>query len=101
MRTFLRWWETLGRPERIVAMSLATGGIVAIANSTTWAVAVCYMTRQKALVAMEAQRGRPDADALNIPDAPRIAPVASGGLGRTPFDDAAATPAPPAPTHRS
>lgn len=51
MRTFLRWWETLGRPERIVAMSLTAGGIVAIVNSTTWAVAVCYMTRQKAQVA--------------------------------------------------
>ena len=54
MRTFLRWWETLGRPERIVAMSLTAGSIAAIANSTTWAIAVCYMTRQKALVAMRA-----------------------------------------------
>lgn len=52
MRTFLRWWETLGRPERIVAMSLAAGSVVAMANSTTWAIAVCYMTRQKAQVAM-------------------------------------------------
>ena len=52
MRTFLRWWETLSRPERIVAMSLATGGIVGITNSTVWAIAVCYMTRQKAEVAM-------------------------------------------------
>lgn len=52
MRTFLRWWETLSRPERIVAMSLTAGGIVAVANSLTWAVAACYMTRQKAQVSM-------------------------------------------------
>ncbi|HLZ22823.1 MAG TPA: hypothetical protein VKQ30_11935 [Ktedonobacterales bacterium] len=51
MRTFLRWWETLGRPERIVAMSLTAGGIVAVANSLTWAVAVCYMSRQRAQAA--------------------------------------------------
>jgi hypothetical protein len=60
MRTFLRWWETLGRPERIVAMSLAAGGTVAIANSLTWAVAVCYISRQKAQVAMwQATRNPP------------------------------------------
>lgn len=52
MRAFLRWWETLGRPERIVAMSLTAGGIVAITNSLAWAAAVCYMSRQKAQVAM-------------------------------------------------
>lgn len=54
MRYMLRWWETLGRPERIVAMSLAVGGTVAITNSTVWAIAVCYMTRQKASVALAA-----------------------------------------------
>ncbi len=77
MRTFLRWWETLGRPERIVAMSLATGGVVAIANSTTWAVAVCYMARQKALASMYAQREKPGAEAAE-------------GAGRTVPDDTAA-----------
>ncbi|MGH2516295.1 MAG: hypothetical protein ACRDHP_11635 [Ktedonobacterales bacterium] len=52
MRAFLRWWETLGRPERIVAMSLTAGSIVAVANSLTWAAAVCYMSRQRAQAAM-------------------------------------------------
>lgn len=54
MRYMLRWWETLGRPERIVAMSLAVGGAVATTNSTVWAIAVCYMTRQKTRVALAA-----------------------------------------------
>jgi len=48
VRYALRWWETLGRAERIVAMSLATGGVVAIVNSTVWAVAVAYMEHEKA-----------------------------------------------------
>ena len=54
MRYMLRWWETLGRPERIVAMSLAVGGAVAVANSTVWAIAVSYMTHEKAKVALVA-----------------------------------------------
>lgn len=58
MRTFLRWWETLGRPERIVAMSLAAGSVVAITNSTVWAAATCYMARQKALVALRSADAR-------------------------------------------
>ncbi len=58
MRYFVRWWETLGRAERIVAMSLATGGLVAMVNSTGWAVAVAYMARQKALAAIEIERAR-------------------------------------------
>lgn len=61
MRTFLRWWETLGRPERIVAMSLVTGGVVAITNSTVWAVATCYMTHQKTLVTLRTQPRQPAA----------------------------------------
>ncbi|HEV2459539.1 MAG TPA: hypothetical protein VGS80_14370 [Ktedonobacterales bacterium] len=56
MRYFLRWWETLGKAERIVAMSLATGGVVAIVNSTAWAIAVSYMERQRALVAIAGYR---------------------------------------------
>ena len=49
-RMALRWWDTLGRAERIVAMSLVAGGVIAIVNSTVWAVAVCYMSRQRARV---------------------------------------------------
>ncbi len=60
MRYMLRWWETLGRPERIVAMSLAVGGTVTVANSTVWAIAVCYMTQQKTKAALAAaQRNAP------------------------------------------
>jgi hypothetical protein len=55
MPYLLRWWETLGRPERIVAMSLAAGSVVAITNSTVWAVAVSYMVHQKARVVLAAQ----------------------------------------------
>ncbi len=52
MRLALRWWDTLRPPERIVAMSLAAGGIIAIVNSTVWAAAVCYMSRQRARAAI-------------------------------------------------
>lgn len=48
----LYWWGTLTRPERIVAMSLAAGGIISIVNSTAWAIASSYMTRQKTRVAL-------------------------------------------------
>lgn len=61
MRQVVRWWETLGRPERIVAMSLAAGGAVAIVNSAVWAIAVSYMARQKALVAL-AREQLPEAE---------------------------------------
>lgn len=56
MRSMLRWWETLGRPERIVAMSLAVGGTVAITNSAIWAIAVSYMAHQKTIVALATAR---------------------------------------------
>jgi hypothetical protein len=52
MRLALRWWDTLRPPERIVAMSLVAGGIVAMVNSTVWAAAVCYMSRQRARAAI-------------------------------------------------
>jgi len=84
MRMFLRWWETLGRPERIVAMSLAAGGAVAVANSTTWAIAVCYMARQKALVAMHTQRERTGTEATLDP---------AGAYGPPPVADPAPAPA--------
>lgn len=78
MRYALRWWETLGKSERIVAMSLTAGSIVAISSSTVWAVAASYMAKQKARVAIagyahhdqppalttsKAANGRLDADA--------------------------------------
>jgi len=59
MRHVVRWWETLGRPERIVAMSLAAGSLVAMVNSTAWAIAVSYMARQKALVALASRAAAP------------------------------------------
>lgn len=54
MRYMLRWWETMGRPERIVAMALVTGGIVGMVNSTVWAIAASYMAHEKARVAIAA-----------------------------------------------
>ena len=56
MRNFLRWWNTLDRPERIVAMSLVAGTVISVVNSTTWAIAASYMTHQKTKVALAAQR---------------------------------------------
>ncbi len=56
--SFFRWWDTLGRPERLVAMSLATGGTIAIVNSTVWAAAVCYMTRQRTRARVLTSRGK-------------------------------------------
>lgn len=58
-RLALRWWDTLRPPERIVAMSLATGGIAAIVNSTVWAAAVSFISYQRARAAItlaESQR---------------------------------------------
>lgn len=61
-RLALRWWDTLRPPERIVAMSLAAGGIVAIVNSTVWAAAVCFMSYQRTRAAIAlAQTQRLDA----------------------------------------
>lgn len=50
MRHLARGWEGMTPRERIVAMSLATGGVVAIVNSTVWAIATCYIVHQRALV---------------------------------------------------
>lgn len=79
MRYMLRWWETLGRPERIVAMSLAVGGAVAVTNSTVWAIAVSYMTHQKTKVALAAaQSGATGAIRVGV-----AATRASGGAANT------------------
>lgn len=79
MHYMLRWWETLTRPERIVAMSLATGGVVAITNSTVWAVAVSYMAAQKAkaeIVALQTgAKSRATATARVAPGAGATAPT--------------------------
>lgn len=56
MRMALRWWDTLRPTERIVAMSLLAGGVVATANSALWAAATCYIVRQRARVAMTRQQ---------------------------------------------
>lgn len=47
MDRFERIWKSMTQSERIVAMSLAAGGIIAITNSTVWAVATCYITNQR------------------------------------------------------
>jgi ferric-dicitrate binding protein FerR (iron transport regulator) len=38
-----------GTSKRITAMSLATGALIAIVNSTVWAIASSYMVRQRML----------------------------------------------------
>jgi hypothetical protein len=89
MRNFLRWWDTLDRPERIVAMSLSAGTLIAIVNSTTWAIAVSYMTYQKTRVALAAERSRalppprpprPDAAPSMLPTESQ--PLGADALGR-------------------
>jgi hypothetical protein len=56
MRYLTRWWEGMGKAERITAMSLATGALIAIVNSTVWAIASGYMVRQRALAEIERAR---------------------------------------------
>jgi hypothetical protein len=53
MRHFVRWWETLGRAERIVALSIGLSAPIAIINSTVWAIAVAYMAHEKSVVEIE------------------------------------------------
>lgn len=86
MRNFLRWWDTLDRPERIVAMSLSAGTLIAIVNSATWAIAVSYMTHQKTKVALAVQSARalqpPRPPSLPHPDAgASVPPTKSQPLG--------------------
>jgi hypothetical protein len=58
MAQFNRWWDSLGRAERIVAISLGLSAPIAIINSTVWAVAVTVMqvSRQRARVEIERVR---------------------------------------------
>lgn len=56
MRYLTRWWEGMGKAERITAMSLATGALIAIVNSTVWAIASSYMVRQRTMVEIERAR---------------------------------------------
>jgi hypothetical protein len=56
MRHVTRWWESMGKAERITAMSLATGALIAIVNSTVWAIASSYMVRQRMLAEIERAR---------------------------------------------
>lgn len=59
MRHFFHWWETLGRAERIAA----------ITNSPVWAIGASYMVRQKAQTNMWSARSTP-AIATNSRDEP-------------------------------
>lgn len=56
MHLFLRWWESLGKAERIVTLAIGLSTPVAVLNSAVWALAVAYMSRQNALVAIERLR---------------------------------------------
>jgi len=56
MRYLTRWWEGMDKAERITAMSLATGALIAIVNSTVWAIASSYMVRQRMLAEIERAR---------------------------------------------
>lgn len=50
MRHFFRWWESLGRAERIVALSIGLSAPIAIINSTVWAIASAYMVHERSQV---------------------------------------------------
>ena len=56
-------------------MSLATGGIVAIVNSTVWAAAVCFMSYQRSRAAI----ARADRQRLEAPEDTGAAPKGMGG----------------------
>lgn len=56
MRLFIRWWATLGKSERIVALAIGLSAPIAIINSTVWAITVAYMSHQRALVEIERLR---------------------------------------------
>jgi hypothetical protein len=56
MRYFIRWWETLGKAERIVALSIGLSAPVAIINSTVWAIASAYMVHERSRVEIEKLR---------------------------------------------
>ncbi|HEV2237801.1 MAG TPA: hypothetical protein VGR57_14170 [Ktedonobacterales bacterium] len=58
MAQFNRWWDSLGKAERIVAISVGLSAPIAIINSTVWAIAVTVMhvTRQRARVEIERVR---------------------------------------------
>lgn len=72
LRLALRWWDTLRPPERIVAMSLAAGGVVAVVNSTVWAAAVCFMSYQRARAAIAREETR----RMNPPHSDEVAEAA-------------------------
>jgi hypothetical protein len=56
MAQFNRWWDSLGKTERIVAISLGLSAPIAIINSTVWAIATMYIVRQRTQVEIERVR---------------------------------------------
>jgi hypothetical protein len=54
----VRWWETLGRAERIVALAIGLSAPIAIINSTVWAIAAAYMVHEKYAVEIERVRAQ-------------------------------------------
>lgn len=60
MRYFIRWWETLGRAERIVALSIGLTAPIAIINSTVWAVTIAYIAHERTRVALARLRLQAD-----------------------------------------
>jgi hypothetical protein len=58
MAQFNRWWDSLGRAERIVAISLGLSAPIAIINSTVWAVAVTVMQVSRQRTRVEIERAR-------------------------------------------
>ena len=58
MRQFLRWWDTLGKAERIVALAIGLSAPIAIINSTVWAIASAYMVHEKSRVEIERLRAQ-------------------------------------------
>lgn len=82
MHHAMRAWETMTRPERIVAMSLVAGSVIAIVNSTVWAVAVSSMTRQQArvrLAQLQLDHALAARDAAREPSAPLSSADPRGG----------------------
>lgn len=45
----MQWWTQIAPRERITLTALIAGSLVAIINSTVWAIAVSYISRQNTL----------------------------------------------------
>lgn len=83
MRGFVRWWETLGRADRIVALSIGLSAPILIIDSAVWAAAVAYIVHERARVEIERLRLQvaPRADEVAVERVDRADGVSAHRVG--------------------